>query len=163
MLDQSIQDLLSRSLARIESAQTPDELEAVRVDALGRKGALAGFSKEMGKLPLEEKKRFGVALNDAKQRLESAFERRKLRAILNRLSKSAHNPNVHRFGPFDSRLLHRPVPHCCQGSGRCQWTRLHGPDSPIAMAAKSIGARSYPPNSLMRSSSSPGLRPRSAP
>ena len=77
MLDQSIQDLLSRSLARIESAQSPDELEAVRVEALGRKGALAGFSKEMGKLALEEKKRIGVALNDAKQRLESAFESRK--------------------------------------------------------------------------------------
>ena len=57
MLDQSIQDLLSRSLARIESAQTPDDLEAVRVEALGRKGALAGFSKDMGKLTLEEKKR----------------------------------------------------------------------------------------------------------
>ena len=77
MLDQSIQDLLSRSLSRIESAQSPDELESVRVEALGRKGALAGFSKEMGKLALEEKKRIGVALNDAKQRLESAFESRK--------------------------------------------------------------------------------------
>jgi phenylalanyl-tRNA synthetase alpha chain len=77
MLDQSIQDLLSRSLARIESAATPDELEAVRVEALGRKGALAAFSKEMGKLSIEEKKRIGMLLNDAKQRMESAFDARK--------------------------------------------------------------------------------------
>jgi phenylalanyl-tRNA synthetase alpha chain len=74
MSDQSIQELESRSLARIASAQTPDELEAVRVDALGRKGALAEISKGMGKLPPEEKKRVGQALNAAKQKLEAALE-----------------------------------------------------------------------------------------
>jgi len=77
MLDDSIQALLSRSLALIEAALTPDELEAVRVEALGRKGALANFSKDLAKLPLEEKKRAGAALNDAKQRLDSAYECRK--------------------------------------------------------------------------------------
>ena len=79
MLDQSIQDLLSRSLAGIEAAQTPDELEAVRVEALGRKGALAAFSKDMGKLAPEERKRIGMVLNEAKQRLESAYETRERR------------------------------------------------------------------------------------
>jgi phenylalanyl-tRNA synthetase alpha chain len=74
MLDQSIQDLLSRSLERIDSASTVAELEAVRVDALGRKGALAAFSKDMGKLAPEERKRIGMVLNEAKQKLESAYE-----------------------------------------------------------------------------------------
>ena len=41
MLDESIQELASRSLARIAAATSAEELEAVRVDALGRKGALA--------------------------------------------------------------------------------------------------------------------------
>ena len=76
MLEQSIQDLLSQSLGRITSAQTPAELEAVRVDALGRKGALAAFSKDMGKLAPEERKRIGLVLNDAKQQLETAYESR---------------------------------------------------------------------------------------
>ncbi len=76
MLDQSIQDLLSRSLARIAAAETPPELEAVRVEALGRKGALAAFSKEMGKLAPEERKRIGMVLNEAKQRLEAGYEER---------------------------------------------------------------------------------------
>jgi phenylalanyl-tRNA synthetase alpha chain len=76
MLENSIQDLLSRSLARIESVQTPDELEAVRVESLGRKGALAAFSKDMGKLAPEERKRIGMVLNEAKQRLENAYEAR---------------------------------------------------------------------------------------
>jgi hypothetical protein len=50
MLDQSIQELEARSLERIAAAASEEELEAVRVDALGRKGPLAQAGKEMGKL-----------------------------------------------------------------------------------------------------------------
>jgi phenylalanyl-tRNA synthetase alpha chain len=51
-------------------------LEAVRIDALGRKGALAQVSKEMGKLAPEERARVGKLLNSAKQTLEQALEAR---------------------------------------------------------------------------------------
>src|ERR1035441_2199646 len=77
MLDESIQELASRSLARIASAESPEALEAVRVDAVGRKGALAEISKGMGKLAPEERKRIGMLLNDAKQRIEAAHDVRK--------------------------------------------------------------------------------------
>src|SRR3954451_4515738 len=74
---ESIQELESRSLARIASAGSAEELESARVDALGRKGAFTQFSKEMGKLSPDDRKQFGMALNAAKQNLEQAFERRK--------------------------------------------------------------------------------------
>jgi phenylalanyl-tRNA synthetase alpha chain len=77
MLDESIQELAARSLARIASALSPDELETVRIDALGRKGALAAVSKDMGKLSPEERKRIGQLLNSAKQQLEAALEQKK--------------------------------------------------------------------------------------
>jgi phenylalanyl-tRNA synthetase alpha chain len=77
MLDESIRELESRSLARIQSAQTAEELEAVRVDALGRKGALAQVSGAMGKLPPDERSRIGKLLNAAKQTLESAYDAKK--------------------------------------------------------------------------------------
>ena len=77
MADQSIQELESRSLARVASAGSPEELEAVRVEALGRKGALAQISKEMGKLAPEERARIGKLLNSAKQKLEEALESKK--------------------------------------------------------------------------------------
>jgi phenylalanyl-tRNA synthetase alpha chain len=77
MLDESIQELASRFLARIASAESPEALEAVRVEAIGRKGALADISKGMGKLPPEERKRIGQVLNDAKQRIEAAHDARK--------------------------------------------------------------------------------------
>src|ERR1039458_8509777 len=78
MADRTIQDLESRSLARVASAGSPEELEAVRVEALGRKGALAQISKEMGKLAPEERARIGKLLNSAKQKLEEALESKKL-------------------------------------------------------------------------------------
>ena len=49
----------------------------MRVEVLGRKGALAAAGKEMGKLPPEERARIGKLLNGAKQKLEAALEARK--------------------------------------------------------------------------------------
>jgi phenylalanyl-tRNA synthetase alpha chain len=77
MLDESIQEFESRSLARIEAAGSPEELEAARVEALGRKSGLNQFSKEMGKLAPEDKARVGKLLNSARQKLEAAVESRK--------------------------------------------------------------------------------------
>ncbi|HEV2445435.1 MAG TPA: phenylalanine--tRNA ligase subunit alpha [Candidatus Sulfopaludibacter sp.] len=77
MIDDSIQELESRSLARIASARSPEELEAVRVEALGRKGTLAEIGKGMGKLAAENRARVGRLLNGAKQKIEEALEARK--------------------------------------------------------------------------------------
>jgi phenylalanyl-tRNA synthetase alpha chain len=72
-----IDEIVSSALARIQSAATPEDLEPVRVEVLGRKGTLAGLSKDMGKLSPEERKTLGAALNAAKQALEAAFDARK--------------------------------------------------------------------------------------
>jgi len=77
MLDRSIEELESGSLARIASAESLADLEAVRVDALGRKGTLAQVSKDLGRLAPDERARVGKLLNTAKQRLEDAMEARK--------------------------------------------------------------------------------------
>ena len=50
MLEQHLSELHSGALARIAAAASPEQLEAVRVEVLGRKGTLAQISKEMGKL-----------------------------------------------------------------------------------------------------------------
>ena len=76
MLEQQLPDLESAALARIQSAQSPADLEAVRVEVLGRKGSLTQAGKDMGKVPAEDRARIGKLLNAAKQALESAFESR---------------------------------------------------------------------------------------
>ncbi len=75
----NLSELKSRALARIGAAATAEDLEAVRVEVLGRKGALAQASKELGKLPPEEKARTGKLLNEVKQAVEGALEARKAR------------------------------------------------------------------------------------
>jgi phenylalanyl-tRNA synthetase alpha chain len=77
MLEQSIQELQTGSLARITSSVSLEELEAVRVEVLGRKGSLDQFFKQMGKLAPEDRARAGKLLNAAKQSLEAALEARK--------------------------------------------------------------------------------------
>jgi phenylalanyl-tRNA synthetase alpha chain len=72
-----MQDLVDSALARIQSAATAEELEAVRVDVLGRKGLLTQLSKDMGKLPPEERASRGKFINAAKQALEEAWEHRR--------------------------------------------------------------------------------------
>jgi phenylalanyl-tRNA synthetase alpha chain len=70
-------DLVESALARIHAAENAEELEAVRVEVLGRKGVLGQLSKDMGKLTPEEKVARGKFINGAKQSLESAYEVRK--------------------------------------------------------------------------------------
>jgi len=76
MLDESIRELEARSLERIAAAASEEELEAVRVDALGRKGPLAQAGKEMGKLPPAERASFGKLLNSVRQKIEQALAAR---------------------------------------------------------------------------------------
>jgi phenylalanyl-tRNA synthetase alpha chain len=77
MLDGQLEELRRATLAAFASALSLAELEESRVGALGRKGALAQFSKDFGKLQPEERARLGKLLNSVKQDLESAFESKK--------------------------------------------------------------------------------------
>jgi phenylalanyl-tRNA synthetase alpha chain len=76
-LETQLSDLETAALARIASAATAEELEQVRVEVLGRKGTLAQISKEMSRIPAEERARIGKLLNAVKQSVESALEKRK--------------------------------------------------------------------------------------
>jgi len=88
-LEAALSELQKRACLRIAAAATTEDLEAVRVEALGRKGALAQISRQLGGLPAEERARIGRLLNAVKQDLEerftarqAEFERRALAARL---------------------------------------------------------------------------------
>ena len=74
MLEHQLPDLESAALLRISTARSPEELEPVRIEVLGRKGSLARISKDMGKLAPEDRARVGKLLNQVKQKLEEALE-----------------------------------------------------------------------------------------
>lgn len=72
-----ISELHASALKTLESATTLDEIEAVRIEALGRKGKLAEVSKMFGKLTPEERASLGKLLNKVKQELEASIDTRK--------------------------------------------------------------------------------------
>src|SRR5438445_13689464 len=74
MLEARLSELRASALAGIAAASSPEDLERVRVDVLGRKGTLAQISKEMGKVAPEQRGAVGKLLNAVKQELEAALE-----------------------------------------------------------------------------------------
>jgi phenylalanyl-tRNA synthetase alpha chain len=75
--EQIISELHAAALSSLERATTLDSLEALRVEALGRKGKLAEVSKTFGKLTPEERASVGKLLNSVKQDLETRLDARK--------------------------------------------------------------------------------------
>ena len=75
-IEQRISEVHSNALAQLASAATRDEVEAVRVDVLGRKGKLAEISKTFGKLAPEERAHAGKLLNAAKTDIEPKIDAR---------------------------------------------------------------------------------------
>jgi len=77
--------------ARIRAATTSRGLEEARVAALGRKGRVTELAKSIGRLPPEERRAAGAAINALKARIEemlaerrSEIERRELEERLER-------------------------------------------------------------------------------
>lgn len=73
-MESALREMESSAKAQIESCGSPEELESIRVDVLGRKGRLAGVSKSMGQLSHEQRGAMGKLLNQVKELLESSFE-----------------------------------------------------------------------------------------
>lgn len=79
MVEAQLEELRRATLAGFASAVSTEELEEARIEALGRKGALAQISKEFGKLTPEQRASIGKLLNSVKQDLETAYDEKKTR------------------------------------------------------------------------------------
>ena len=75
-METALTELESGALSRIRDAASAEQLEAVRVEILGRKGQLAAVSRGMGQLSPEERARVGKRLNTVKTSVEAALEAR---------------------------------------------------------------------------------------
>jgi phenylalanyl-tRNA synthetase alpha chain len=64
-------------LGDIAAAADGGALEQVRVAALGKKGRVAELMQRLGKLPPDERKSFGAAVNALKDRVSASLEARK--------------------------------------------------------------------------------------
>jgi phenylalanyl-tRNA synthetase alpha chain len=72
-----IDTLLQKTLDRLATLEDGQELERLRVEVLGRKGKISDLFKQLRDSPAEERPALGKLLNEARSRLESAFEQAK--------------------------------------------------------------------------------------
>jgi phenylalanyl-tRNA synthetase alpha chain len=71
-----VDERLREALEAVEAAGGPEELEAVRLQALGRKGWLTAALRALGSADPAERPRLGRHLHQARARLEEALARR---------------------------------------------------------------------------------------
>jgi len=75
-LKAELESLQTEALAAFAAAQSPDELQQLRVRYLGKKGALTEVLKGVGKLPPEARPQIGQFVNRTKAALLAALEER---------------------------------------------------------------------------------------
>ncbi len=103
-MTEDLDALLSRTEAELAQAADLRALDAVRVAALGKSGALTALLKGLGAVPAEQRKERGAALNTLKSRLEAALEAR--RTVLEEAALDARL----RAEAMDVTLPARPAP-----------------------------------------------------
>jgi phenylalanyl-tRNA synthetase alpha chain len=88
-----VEAIVARALADLTRAADPAALENAKARYLGKGGELTALLKSLGRLPAEERRSAGQAINSAKSRLEQALEARRSElaeaALDNRLAEEA--------------------------------------------------------------------------
>ena len=73
-MKEQLEMIRQQALASLEAAQTPAELEELRVKVLGKKGELTAVLKQMGKLSAEERPVMGQIANAVRAEVEAKLE-----------------------------------------------------------------------------------------
>ncbi|HCR35745.1 phenylalanine--tRNA ligase subunit alpha [Candidatus Woesebacteria bacterium GWC2_33_12] len=70
-------NLKNQAIAQISEVRDLTELEQIRINLFGRNGKFNAISKEIAKVAIEEKKQFGITLNEVKNTLEELIQIKK--------------------------------------------------------------------------------------
>lgn len=114
-MESELQKIQSEALTDIDAASGLSELEAVRVKTLGRSGSISVLSQSMKNIAKEERPRFGKLLNELREAVSSALEKRVValnaladQALLNSLDVTLPGiqPSLGAIHPL-TRLLNR--------------------------------------------------------
>ncbi len=88
-------DLARRALGEIATARSPEELERIRLDYLGRSsGRITSLLEQIAQLPKEERPVAGKAANDAKRAVEAALTERAQQLEHERLADLAESDAI---------------------------------------------------------------------
>ena len=74
---EQLETLVESAVADFAAVSEPAKLEEAKARYLGKEGSLTALLKGLGKLPAEERKAAGVAINAAKEKVEGALQARR--------------------------------------------------------------------------------------
>ncbi len=93
-LTEQIEKIRSQLKNALADAKTPEQLEAIRIEYLGRQGHVATIMLQLKELNAEDKKTFGPLLNELKKSSEELYEKKKTalqeEALQSELLKKKH-------------------------------------------------------------------------
>ncbi|GAB4217485.1 MAG: phenylalanine--tRNA ligase subunit alpha [Synechococcales cyanobacterium] len=89
-MDDQLTTLCQDALSAIADSPTLENLEQIRVDFLGKKGKLSRILGMMGKLPPEDRPRFGALANETKEQVQTALDARKDALLAAQLQAQIH-------------------------------------------------------------------------
>ncbi|MCL2409832.1 MAG: phenylalanine--tRNA ligase subunit alpha [Oscillospiraceae bacterium] len=75
-MQQKLEQIKSEALAAIQTADTPEGIEALRVKYLGKKGEITSILKQMGGLSAEERPVIGALANEIRTALEDTLAKK---------------------------------------------------------------------------------------
>ncbi len=107
----NLDQLVAQATAEFASVGEPARLEEAKARYLGKDGSLTALLKGLGKLPAEERKSAGAAINVAKQTVESALatRREELRQIQLEAQLAAESLDITLPGRGERRGALHPV------------------------------------------------------
>ena len=74
MKNEKLQTIVKEALENINKASTLEEINDLRNRYMGKKSELASMGSLIATLPVEEKKEFGIEMNEAKTTVANAIE-----------------------------------------------------------------------------------------
>lgn len=83
-LEHELQTLKNNAISLILDAKTPEELEELKLQFLGRSGSLTQLLKQLPKVPEDERPLIGQTANEVKTLIEEALERAQKQTIQER-------------------------------------------------------------------------------
>ncbi len=103
----ALNEIEQTGLAALDTANTPDDLEAWRVAFVGTKGKIRGVMPMMKDVAKEDKAAIGKRLNEVKSSLESGFKAKQESLGNNGSSKSGPRVDLTEPGILDSKTIGR--------------------------------------------------------
>lgn len=76
-MKEKLEQIKAEALEKIKTAASLEELNDVRVNQLGKKGALTGILKSMKDVAPEDRPKVGQLVNEARADIEAALEKAK--------------------------------------------------------------------------------------